>query len=141
MLDCARQVERECQRWGLPLLAMMYPTEELLAERGHEAELLAVRAGAELGADIVKTSYTGDADSFKRLVDACPAPVVIAGGPQRGTPMETLEMVSTAMSFGAAGVALGRNVWQSGEPRRMTAALVRIVHEGVAVADLSWPDA
>ena len=59
MLENVRIVADQCSRWGLPLLAMMYPTDELLQERGHEVELLAARAGAELGADIVKTSYTG----------------------------------------------------------------------------------
>ena len=66
MLDNFRQVAEECQRWSLPLLAMMYPTEELLKQRGAEAELLAARAGAELGADIVKTSYTGDPPDLRK---------------------------------------------------------------------------
>ena len=64
MIQNFQRVADECSRWGLPLLAMMCPTEELLAERGSEAELLAARAGAELGADIVKTSYTGDPETF-----------------------------------------------------------------------------
>lgn len=139
MLDNFRIVADECSRWGLPLLAMMYPTEELLAERGHAVELLAARAGAELGADIVKTSYTGDRDSFKALVDACPVPVVIAGGPRQENSREVLQMVEEAMACGAAGVALGRNVWQSPDPTKMTAALVEIVHHGKTVSELNWP--
>ena len=130
MLNNFRQVAEECQRWSLPLLAMMYPTEELLKERGTEAELLAARAGAELGADIVKTSYTGDPRTFEKLVAVCPVPVVVAGGPRKGTTRDLLEMVREAMDCGAAGVALGRNVWQSSDPARTTRALADIVHQG-----------
>ena len=65
MLNNARIVAGECARWSMPLLAMMYPTEEALAEMGTEVELLAARAGAELGADIVKVSYTGDPGLFQ----------------------------------------------------------------------------
>jgi len=137
MLENVRIVAEQCAHWGLPLLAMMYPTEELLNQRGHEVELLAARAGAELGADIVKTSYTGDQDSFRRLADACPVPLVIAGGPQMSSEREVLQMVSDAMQCGAAGVALGRNVWQSSNPTQMTKALVDIVHHGKDVSSIS----
>ncbi len=130
MLDNFCRVAEECRRWSLPLLAMMYPTEPLLAQRGAEAEWLAARAGAELGADIVKTSYTGDPRTFEKLVAACPVPVVVAGGPRKGTTREMLAMVREAMDCGAAGVALGRNVWQSADPARTTRALVEIVHHG-----------
>ena len=139
MLDCFRRVVDECVRWSLPLLAMMYPTEELLSERGAAAELHVARAGAELGADIVKTSYTGEPQTFAELVRACPAPVVIAGGPQKETVREVLQMVREAMDCGAAGVALGRNVWQSADPIAMTRALVEIVHHDRAVDELDWP--
>ncbi len=93
MLDNFRQVAEECQRWSLPLLAMMYPTEELLKQRGAEAELLAARAGAELGADIVKTSYTGDPRTFEKLVAFCPVPVVVAGGPRKGTTRDLADII------------------------------------------------
>ena len=140
MLNNARIVADECARWSMPLLAMMYATEEALAERGTEVELLAARAGAELGADIVKVSYTGDRDSFKALVDACPRPVVIAGGPKQETVRGVLEMVEDAIDCGAAGVALGRNIWQNSDPVSMTAALVDIIQHGKTVAELQLPD-
>ena len=136
MLNNFCRVAEECQRWSLPLLAMMYPTEQLLAQRGAEAELLAARAGAELGADIVKTSYTGDPRTFEKLVAACPVPVVVAGGPKKGTTREMLAMVKEAVDCGAAGVALGRNVWQSSDPTRTTRALVDIIHHGKDLNDL-----
>jgi len=138
MLDDARGVADACSRWGLPLLMMMYPTDKLLEQLGPEAVLRAARAGAELGADIVKTSYPGDRDTFQRLVDACPVPVVVAGGPQKETVSEVLQMIEDAMSCGAIGIALGRNVWQSADPTRMVASIVELVHQGKKVSELSW---
>ena len=136
MVNNAGRVADECARWGMPLLAMLYPTDEALADQGNAVELRAARAGAELGADIVKTSYTGDHDSFQALIDACPVPLVVAGGPQKDTLREFLEMVEDAMACGAAGVALGRNVWQSADPTSTTQALVDIVHHGKSVQEL-----
>lgn len=128
MLNNFRVVAEECARWSLPLLAMMYPTDELEAKMGDDAHLLAARAGAEMGADIVKTSYTGNKDSFARLVEACPAPVVVAGGSKKDSEEEVLQMIKDAMDCGASGIALGRNVWQSKDPTAVTRALVEIVH-------------
>ena len=138
MVNSVRIVADECARWGMPLLAMMYPTDDFLAKKGTDAHLLAARAGAELGVDVVKTSYTGDRDSFRALVSGCPVPVVVAGGPKKDTTGEVLEMVKDAIDCGAIGVALGRNVWQSPDPAQMTAALVDIVHHGKAVSELRF---
>ncbi len=88
---------------------------------------------------IVKVSYTGDQDSFKALVDACPRPVVVAGGPKKETVRAVLEMVEDAIDCGAAGVALGRNIWQNSDPAKMTAALVDIIHHRKTVAELQLP--
>ena len=138
MLEQAGSVVESCSRWGLPLLMMMYPTEEMFSEIGTEAVVRAARAGAELGADIVKSSYTGDRESFQRLVDCCPVPVVVAGGPKADTELEILEMIAEAMACGALGIALGRNIWQSSDPARMVASIVELVHEGKSVSQLGW---
>lgn len=73
---------------------------------------------------------TGDPRTFEKLVAVCPVPVVVAGGPRKGTTRDMLEMVGEAMDCGAAGVALGRNVWQSSDPARTTRALADIIHRG-----------
>ena len=94
---------------------------------------LAVRTGAELGADIVKTNYTGDPDTFKQVVDGCPVPVVIAGGPRVETDRELLEMVKNSVDVGGAGVAIGRNVFQAESPQKTTKAIAGIVHNNLDV--------
>jgi fructose-bisphosphate aldolase/2-amino-3,7-dideoxy-D-threo-hept-6-ulosonate synthase len=89
----------------------------------------AARAGAELGADIIKTNYTGDPDTFKTVVQGCPVPIIIAGGPKMKSDLDILESVEGAISVGAKGVAFGRNVFQHESPTKITKAVARIVHD------------
>lgn len=94
-----------------------------------------VRAGAELGADVVKTAFpTGaSAEDFKAIVDACPVPVIVLGGAAMGDDEALLSMVKKAIDGGASGVAVGRNVWQHSEPAKIAAALNAIVHDEASV--------
>jgi fructose-bisphosphate aldolase/2-amino-3,7-dideoxy-D-threo-hept-6-ulosonate synthase len=116
--------------WGMPLLAMMYPRgKKISSEHDVNVVKLAARAGAELGADIVKTNYTGDPDSFKEVVKGCPVPVVIAGGPKMDTDRDVLEMVEGAIEAGGAGTSIGRNIFQHKNPSKMVRAISKIVHE------------
>lgn len=132
MLQESGRIAEECDEWGMPLLAMMYPRGPKITNE-HDPEVVkhAARVGAELGADIVKTNYTGDPDTFKEVVDGCPVPVIIAGGPKVETTKELFEMVYDAIDAGAAGTAFGRNVFQSENPEKMTRALVGLIHEGM----------
>ena len=121
---------KTCGSWGMPLFAMMYPRGPKIKDRhAPEAVAHAARVGAELGADIIKTVYTGDPSTFKEVVRGCPVPVVIAGGPKMDTPQDVLKMASDAMKVGAIGVSIGRNIFQHHDPTAMTKALARIVHE------------
>jgi fructose-bisphosphate aldolase/2-amino-3,7-dideoxy-D-threo-hept-6-ulosonate synthase len=131
MLRNLGEISAKCRYWGMPLLAMMYPRGKKI-ESEHDVEVvkIAARAGAELGADIIKTNYTGDPDSFKEVVRGCPAPVVIAGGPKMETDRDVLEMVEGAIEAGGAGTSIGRNIFQHDNPTKMTRAIARIVHEG-----------
>ncbi len=134
MLKVLGEVSRQCLRWGMPLVAMMYPRgRKVKSEHDVEAVKLAARIGAELGADIVKTNYTGDIDSFREVVKGCPSPVVIAGGPKAETQEDVLQMAWEAVQAGSAGVSIGRNVFQAPNPTKMVRALYRIVHENWTV--------
>jgi len=124
----------ECDSWGVPLLAMMYPRGTTVkSEHDPEAVAHVARLGAELGADVVKTNYTGDFESFKKVVQGCPVPLVIAGGPKADTVRNVLEMVRDAVKAGCAGVSIGRNVFQHRDPTAMTKAIVSIVHQGTSI--------
>ena len=129
------EVVRDCKRFGMPLLMMMYPRgEKVKDERDVNMVKMAARIGAELGADVVKTNYTGSKESFREVVEGCPVPVVIAGG-CKGTDREVLQMIKDAMDAGAAGVAMGRNAFQHKEPKKMIHAVSLIVNKGYSVSD------
>jgi len=136
MLQALGAVAMECEEWGMPLLAMMYPRGPKVKSE-HDAEMVrhAARVGAELGADIIKTNYTGDPDSFKEVVRSCPVPVIIAGGPKANTDEEVLQMVEGAIEAGASGVSIGRNIFQHDDPTKMTQAISKIVHEGFSAKE------
>ncbi|MEM3723232.1 MAG: 2-amino-3,7-dideoxy-D-threo-hept-6-ulosonate synthase [Candidatus Hadarchaeales archaeon] len=127
-------VAEDCARWGIPLFAMMYPRGPKIKNQ-HDPDLVAhaARVGAELGADIVKTVYTGDVKSFEKVVRGCPVPIVIAGGPKMATEEDVLKMTAEAMEAGAIGISIGRNIFQHRDPTAMTRALAMIVHEGASV--------
>src|SRR5665811_1829707 len=127
-------IAERCTMWGMPLLAMMYPRGAKVTDQYAEKFVAhAARAGAELGADMIKTNYTGDPDSFARVVKSCPVPVIIAGGPKVETDAELLQMISDAIAAGARGVAIGRNVFQHDKPTEIVRAIARIVHENTSV--------
>ncbi|PSP61291.1 fructose-bisphosphate aldolase [Halobacteriales archaeon QH_8_67_36] len=121
----------EAEHYGLPVLAMAYargPDIDPEAEDYTQAVSHAVRLGEELGADLVKTAYTGDAESFRHVVESTSLPVVIAGG-SKGTDEETLSMVRGAMDAGASGVSMGRSVFQHDEPGKIARAVAGVVHD------------
>jgi len=145
MLADFGQVARDARDWGMPLLAMIYPRGEKIKDEYDPGVLKhAARLGAEIGADIVKVSYTGAVDTFREVVDGCPVPVVIAGGPKMSSDREILEMVRGAVEAGGAGVSIGRNVFQHRNPTRMVGAISLLVHENStvdeALAFLQTPD-
>nr|QNO57134.1 2-amino-3,7-dideoxy-D-threo-hept-6-ulosonate synthase [Methanosarcinales archaeon ANME-1 ERB7] len=133
MLEDLGETAMVCEEWGMPLLAMMYPRGEKV-ESEHAVEMVkhVARVGAELGADVIKTNYTGDPDTFKDVIRSCPVPVIIAGGPKANTDAEVLKMVEDAVAAGAAGVSIGRNVFQHPNPADMTRAISKVVHEGIS---------
>jgi fructose-bisphosphate aldolase/2-amino-3,7-dideoxy-D-threo-hept-6-ulosonate synthase len=137
MLENLGAVSATCREWGMPLLAMMYPRGKKIDKAGgeHNVEVvkLAARCGAELGADIIKTNYTGDPDTFKEVTKGCPAPVVIAGGPKMDTDRDVLEMVKDSVDAGGAGTSIGRNIFQHASPGKMVKAISKIVHDGIIV--------
>ena len=94
-----------------------------------------VRLAAELGADIVKTAFPtgGSVDDFKKIVEATFVPVIVLGGAAMGDDSALLTMVKNAIDAGAAGIAVGRNVWQHPQPTKIAAALNAIVHDDASV--------
>ena len=128
MMEQMGAVSSQCMEYGMPLLAMMYPRGENIKDQFDiDAIKKCARVGAELGADIVKTNYTGDIDSFREVVKGCGVPVVIAGGAKMDSEEALLNIVRDAMKAGAAGVSIGRNVFQHEDIAGITKKLAEIV--------------
>jgi class I fructose-bisphosphate aldolase len=115
-----------CRSWELPMMIEPYlwgvdmPTDI----RGR-AEIAAdgARLAVELGADLLKIEYSGEPEIFRELVQSCPVPVFMLGGPKRPTQREVLADVIFAAESGVVGITMGRNIWQQPDPARMIRAL------------------
>ncbi|MGA1869996.1 MAG: 2-amino-3,7-dideoxy-D-threo-hept-6-ulosonate synthase [bacterium] len=136
MLYDLGQVAIQCMEWGVPLLAMMYTRgDKFQEETSAEGVKHAARIAAELGADLVKVSYTGTKESFQEVVKGCPIPVLIAGGEKTNKEREIFQIVKDSLDAGGAGVSIGRNVFQHKRKKAMVKAICNIVHENITVED------
>lgn len=120
----------ECEALGLPVMIEAMAVADGRQLRDPESIRLAARAAQEIGADIVKTPYTGDPESFRTVVEGCPAPILILGGEKSESLEELFEQVHQSLEAGGAGLAIGRNIWGQGKTRAMVEAMVGMVHEG-----------
>jgi fructose-bisphosphate aldolase / 2-amino-3,7-dideoxy-D-threo-hept-6-ulosonate synthase len=128
----------ECNKLGVPLLAEIFPVggpDATPYDGPYTVDdmRVAVRVASEEGADFIKTWYTGDPESFRRVIDYSLVPVLIAGGPKARNDRDVLEMVRGAMDAGASGIAMGRKIWQSRDPAAMVGALAAIIRHGASV--------
>ena len=127
-------VAEACDNWHMPLLAMVYARGPQI-KNSYDPKNIAhcARVGVELGADIIKVSYTGDMESFAEVVAGCCVPVVIAGGERMDSDRQVLQMVYDSLKAGGSGISMGRNVFQ--HPRRveLVRALRAIVHNNATV--------
>ena len=119
----------EGQEVGMPVLAVTAVGKEL-EKRDCRYLSLSCRIAAEVGAQMVKTYYC---ENFEKVVKGCFVPIVIAGGPKLKTETDAFELAYKAIQEGAAGVDMGRNIWQSDNPVAMIKAIKAIVHEGAGV--------
>ncbi len=120
----------DCEPYGIPVMAVTAVGKEM-EKRTARYLALCCRIAAELGAKVVKT-YWCDKD-FDKVINGCPVPVIMAGGPKCNTEIEVLEFVYDGMQKGAVGINLGRNVWQSPQPVAMSKALRAVVHDNATV--------
>jgi fructose-bisphosphate aldolase/2-amino-3,7-dideoxy-D-threo-hept-6-ulosonate synthase len=135
MIRTLAEVGEACERVGMPFIAEAeFPTtyarvEDLADAYGFEYLRRNVRLCAELGADIVKTNWPGDGESFGKLVEATSGiPVVLAGG-SRVPDRELLERMEAAIAAGGIGCSVGRNIFMHDSPEALTRALSRVIRE------------
>jgi putative autoinducer-2 (AI-2) aldolase len=130
LLNLAKLVD-EGEKYGIPVMAVTAVGKEL-EKRDARYLSLSSRIAAELGARIVKTYWC---ERFDKVVNGCPVPVVMAGGPKVDTELEVFEFVHDGMEKGAIGVNLGRNVWQNEHPVAVIKALRAVIHEKATVKE------
>ncbi len=119
------------QEFGIPVLAVTAVGKEL-SKRDSRFLSLACRIAAEFGASFVKTYYCED---FEKVVESCPVPIVIAGGPKIETELDAFKMAHNAINKGAVGVDMGRNIWQNDNPVAMMKAVRAVVHKNASPAE------
>ncbi|MFL6142817.1 MAG: class I fructose-bisphosphate aldolase [Labedaea sp.] len=118
-----------CEQWAVPLLAEVIPGGFDQPEHHTPTAIAhACRRAAELGADLVKTLYTGDPDTMAQVVQGATVPVVILGGEVAQSMRELTDRVRDACRAGVAGIAFGRNIWASPHPAATVTALAQAVH-------------
>jgi 2-amino-4,5-dihydroxy-6-oxo-7-(phosphonooxy)heptanoate synthase len=128
-------VAGSCDKWNIPLIAMVYPRGPRIASPP-DPELVAHAAilAADMGADIVKTVYPGSVANMAEVTAVCPIPVIVAGGSRMDSADQVLDFVSSALLGGAAGVAIGRNVFTASSPRTMAARVTGLVRQLEAIS-------
>jgi len=135
VLGSAAKTIRKSHLRGLPVVAEALPRG---FEGGDDSRtplslMFACRQAAEMGADIIKTEYTGSVETMKMLVESVYAPVVILGGAKKVPERELLTEIRNALDAGASGIAMGRNIWGRENPARCTAAIAKLIHENSSV--------
>jgi DhnA family fructose-bisphosphate aldolase class Ia len=133
------ELVHEAEQVGMPVIVHSYPNGELVPPDDiYSVQRVgyASRMVMELGVDIVKTFYTGSAETFAQVVEmASPAVVVAAGGPRLETDADVLRMAFDVVQAGAAGITFGRNIWQSENPAAVIRALKQILHHDGSVEE------
>ncbi|MEZ5592269.1 MAG: fructose-bisphosphate aldolase [Gammaproteobacteria bacterium] len=132
-------VAAQCRKLGI-----LHVVETMAARNGQADNVfdpryvaMHTRIGSELGADIIKTDWSGDTDSFSRIVNSTQAPILVAGGASIGNDNEVLQLASDVVSSGAAGILFGRNIVQSSKPLQLMRALRAVVHDNARPEDLN----
>jgi 3-hydroxy-5-phosphonooxypentane-2,4-dione thiolase len=130
LLSLAKLVD-EGEEYGMPVMAITAVGKEL-DKRDSRYLSLACRIAAEIGAHVVKTYFCED---FSKVVNGCPVPLVVAGGPKLNSEADVFQLAHDAIQQGAVGVDMGRNIWQNDNPVAMIKAIRAVVHENVSVRE------
>ncbi len=129
MLSDFGALSEEAHQAGLPVLAVITPRGgQIVNELDPSLISHCIRLGSELGADVMGVPYSGDAASFAAAVESSDTPVLVTGGSERDDPLDFLDDMAQALRCGAAGLCVGRNVFQNANPGAMLDRLLELVH-------------
>jgi fructose-bisphosphate aldolase / 2-amino-3,7-dideoxy-D-threo-hept-6-ulosonate synthase len=126
MLEQFYEISKACDQWGMPLVAMANPSPDF--EFDHERLAYVCRVAFELGADIVKTDYSGSIESFKYVVSSSPIPIVVEESPHPVSREGTLSTVREVVEAGGAGVMFGERVWGEHGSSAIVQDIYELIH-------------
>ncbi|WP_156858031.1 class I fructose-bisphosphate aldolase [Oceanobacillus sp. AG] len=132
------KISSQAAAHGLPMIAHIYPRGNQIPEdekNDWRHVAYAVRTGAELGVDIVKTNYTGNPETFRKVVESTPGKVVVAGGNTGGGIENYFQMVYDVIDAGGTGITFGRVVWNNSNPTAVVKAFNHIIHNNGTVKE------
>lgn len=134
-LQITAEVARQADQAGVPLVSEALPVrcERIPDPLDAGAMASAARLAFEHGADLIKNYYTGSVESYRSVTDACPIPMMVAGGIAADSIRDVLQGLKNAVDAGAKGAVMGRNIWQHENPAGVTRAMSRIIHEDISV--------
>ncbi len=131
------EIASQCEEYGLILMVEAIPIigSKFKDPYSTKAVKQAARMCAELGADLIKTYYTGTPESFKEVTEGCYVPTVLLGGKKMENERQVLEVARGGLDGGAAGICFGRNIWQHENPTGLVKALSKIVHDNASIEE------
>lgn len=130
-------IARQGHEWGVPVMAEALPGGFNPAVPNSVENLVVTsHTCCEYGANIIKTTFNGTKEEFKKVIDASYQPVVVLGGEATKDLASLFQVLEDSIAVGAQGVAIGRNVWKHNDPEKVTRALVDLVHNGKKAADI-----
>lgn len=129
-------VSGECQKWGMPLLAMIYARGNGINEFDCELNMIGARVAMEMGADIVKINYINDKEKFEKLVNSVSIPVIVAGNCYESNEQNFFGRINDAVKSGAAGIAVGRNVFQRENIGKFVSAIDMLINKGKSIDEI-----
>jgi fructose-bisphosphate aldolase, class I len=123
------KIEEEAHKHSIPIITWLYPRGKSVKQVTNELVEYAARVGLEIGADFAKVKYTGDAKSYKKVVDIAGKCRVLAVGGEKTSDLDILKEAQGVRDSGACGLAIGRNVWQNENPEKISRAVKEIIFE------------
>ncbi len=133
MIEDFGKISEACTKWGMPLIVMVYPRGKNIEENDHKCNLLGARVAMELGADIVKINCSGTQEEFSQLINSVNIPVIIAGGAKKKNVGDLLFEIEQALKAGAAGISIGRNIFQFESPLLLINIINQLINKEIAL--------
>ncbi|MBD3351879.1 MAG: 4Fe-4S dicluster domain-containing protein [Candidatus Lokiarchaeota archaeon] len=136
-IEIIAKMAEESEKCGLPFFIEPMPFGPRVTGSNYIDLLrIGIRVSEEIGADAIKIPYSGDIDSFRKIVDSVNIPIFILGGAKSKTYREACEMVEDALTAGANGTVFGRQILQAPDPQKLAGYLMKIIHKGIKCKDI-----